>query len=76
MTPRCLSLARAALAVAAGFTVLSARAADEPGQAKPAQPAHPNGPAAAVADMARMTAATGLEAVLFASEPPATASRV
>jgi len=33
------------------------------------RPAHPNGPEAAAADVAKMTAANGLEAVLFASEP-------
>ncbi len=34
-----------------------------------AAPAHPNGPDAAAADMAKMTAAAGLHATLFASEP-------
>ena len=69
MTPRCLSIARGALIVAAGFTAFAVFAADEPAKPKPAPPAHPNGPAAASADMAKMTAAAGLEATLFASEP-------
>lgn len=60
---------RGTLAVAAGFTAISVFAADEPAKAKPAPPAHPNGAAAAASDVAKMTAATGLEAVLFASEP-------
>jgi len=69
MTPRCLSIARGALAFAAGFTAFAVFAADEPAKTKPAPPAHPNGPAAAAEDMAKMTAAAGLEATLFASEP-------
>jgi putative membrane-bound dehydrogenase-like protein len=69
MTPRCLSIARIALAVAAGLTSLATFAADQAAKAKQEAPAHPNGPAAAAADMAKMTAAAGLEAVLFASEP-------
>src|SRR5882672_4232929 len=69
MTPRCLSIARGALAFAAGFTAFAVFAADEPAKTKQEAPAHPNGPAAAAADMAKMTAAAGLEAVLFASEP-------
>src|SRR4249920_3703341 len=69
MTPRCLSIARAALAVAAGFVTLATFAADQTAKPKPAPPAHPNGPAAAAADMAKLTTPAGLEAVLFACEP-------
>jgi putative membrane-bound dehydrogenase-like protein len=69
MTPRCLSIARSSLAIAAGFTALATFAADQAAKPKPTPPAHPNGPAAASADMAKMTPAAGLEAVLFASEP-------
>jgi putative membrane-bound dehydrogenase-like protein len=69
MTPRSLSFARSALAVAAGFTTLATFAAEPAAKPKPTPPAHPNGPTAAAADLAKMTTATGLEAVLFASEP-------
>jgi putative membrane-bound dehydrogenase-like protein len=69
MTPRCLSIARGAFAVATALTSLSVLAADQPTKPKQEAPAHPNGPAAAAADMSKMTAAAGLEATLFASEP-------
>ncbi len=60
MTPISVSAASRAFIATASLVALSAFAAD---------PAHPNGPAAAAEDMAKMTAANGLEAVLFASEP-------
>src|SRR5688572_8071876 len=69
MTPRSLSFVRGTLAVAAGFTAFSVLAAEQPAKPKEARPPHPNGPAVAASDMAKMTAATGVEAVLFASEP-------
>ena len=69
MTLRSLLFVRRAFLAAASLSTLVAFAADEPAKTKPVPPAHPNGPAAAVADVAKMAAATGLEAVLFASEP-------
>src|SRR5258706_41601 len=69
MTPRCLSIARGALAVAAGLISLATFAAEQAAKPRQDPPAHPNGPAAAAEDMTKMTAAAGLEATLFASEP-------
>src|SRR5882672_5558432 len=69
MTPRCLSIARGVLAVAAGLISLATFAAGQAAKPRQDPPAHPNGPAAAAEDMTKMTAAAGLEAVLFASEP-------
>jgi putative membrane-bound dehydrogenase-like protein len=69
MTPRCLSIMRGALILAAVSTSLAVLAADQAAKPKQEPPAHPNGPVAAAADMTKMTAAAGLEAVLFASEP-------
>jgi hypothetical protein len=57
------------LAVAAGFTAFSVLAAEQPAKPKETRPPHPNGPSVAASDMGKMTAATGVEAVLFASEP-------
>ena len=69
MTPCCLSLARGALALAVLSAPIAIFAAEPAARPKPAPPPHPNGPAAAAADMSKMNAASGLEALLFASEP-------
>ncbi len=67
--PTQLSILLPALALAS-LLATPAFAADGETKPKPSPPpAHPNGPGAAAADVAKLTAGTGLEAALFASEP-------
>jgi len=55
--------------VAIALVAATGLAADGERQPKPPPPPHPNGPAAAAEDMKKLTAASGVEATLFACEP-------